>query len=68
MADPIETTEAITDALAAAPKVVKTDGLEVQEHSIPDLIALENHRSNQAAVRSRGIGIRTFNTRPPGAS
>jgi hypothetical protein len=67
LAESVEEIESLTDAAAAAPKSVTVDGQTVQEHSIPDLIALENHRANKEATTGGRLGVGFFNTRPPGA-
>ncbi len=67
MADTVEEVQAITDVVAAQPKQVAVDGVSTTGQNIPDLIELENHRSAQAAARSRSAPFRTFQTKPPGA-
>lgn len=67
MTDATSDLEAVTDAVAAGPKSVTTDGLAVQSQDVSALIQLEKHRAEQAAARAPTLGVRFFNTRPPGA-
>lgn len=68
MADSQEELEAITDAVAAGPQSAGNKAENATSHSIPDLIALEKHRAEVAASRSGNLGVRFFNTKPPGAT
>jgi hypothetical protein len=60
--------QAVADKISEVldkPRTVSADGLSVTQHSIPDLIALEKHRANQAASGSRRLGIRIGRFLPP---
>ena len=69
MPDTPDEIAALTDAAAAGPQQASQDGRAASSHPIPDLIALEKHRANNA-TGSGGTrpAVRFFNTRPPGAS
>jgi hypothetical protein len=51
---------------ASQPKSIKTDGLEVVEHGVPDQIAADQHEQNQKATKSPTLGLRFAKMIPPG--
>ena len=55
------------DANATGPKKVVRDGVEVEQHSIPDQIALAKYRASAAAARKSGFPVRIQKFVPPGA-
>ena len=60
--------EAATDAAAAQPQQMSGDGINVTNRSIADLIAYEKYRAEQVAAANNRLGVRFFNTKPPGAT
>lgn len=50
------------DEILDKPKDVQIDGTRIMQHSIPDLIALEKHRSRKAASP---FGFRMTKLTPP---
>ena len=67
MADAEKTTDDIIEDIAANPKRVRGDSGELEEHPIPDLIALKKFQTSSAAAKRRGFPLRLFRTSPPGA-
>lgn len=63
-------TDDIDDALASnatGPKRARGDSSEVEQHSLPDLIAYDRYKNDKAASRRRGLGIKMSRLVPPGA-
>ena len=60
--------EAATDAAAAQPQQMSGDGINVTNRPIADLIAYEKYRAEVAARANGRLGVRFFNTKPPGAT
>lgn len=61
----------IRDAIqanAAGPKKVSNETTSVEQHSIPDQIAADNHIRNQNAVAGRKLGVRFGKFTSPGPS
>jgi len=56
--------EANTDDVAAAPSEVKVGQELVRSQPIPDLIALEQHRSATAGATRPGFGLRFQKIKP----
>lgn len=59
-------TEEIKEALKN-PKAVASDGTQVTQHSLKEMIEVDQYLANQEAAKSRKLPVRFFNTRPPGA-
>lgn len=59
--------EAILSALAN-PKRMKSDAGEVEEHSIPDLIAAKKYIDGQLAASTKSLGLRFRQARLPSAT
>lgn len=57
----------IIETAAENPKTVKSDGTEVTQHSLREVIEADQHTANQTAAARRVVPIGRFNTRPPGA-
>ena len=53
---------------AAGPKQASADGVNVQQHSLPDQIAADKYLESKKASRTRGLGIKLFKISPPGSS
>ncbi len=54
---------------ALAPRRIQGDEGEIEEHSIPDLIAADRHLDSQTAVAASGSrGLRLSKFKPPGAA
>jgi hypothetical protein len=51
-----------------APKQVSADGVNVQQHSLPDQIAADKYLQSKKASRTRGLGIHLIKLSPPGSS
>lgn len=51
---------------AASPRRAKTDGVEVEQHSLPDQIAADRYLASKKAARSKGLGISLKKLVPPG--
>lgn len=66
MATPENIGDAIEQA-AVAPKRIKTKSTEVEEHSLADLIAADNHVASKAAASKNHMGLRFGKIVPPGA-
>lgn len=64
--DPNDLSNQIADA-AAGPRSVSGDQGSVTQQSVQDLIAADQYLAAKAAARRRGLGIRQFKLRPPGA-
>jgi hypothetical protein len=60
--------EAATDAAAAKPQQMTADGISVTNRSTQDLIAYEKYRKETSAAANGRLGVRFFNTKPPGAT
>ena len=58
--------EDIIGASIAGPKKVSSDGVSVEQHSIPDLIDADKHNAGKAAVRVPGLGIKMTRVSPRG--
>ena len=55
---------------SAAPKSITTDGLTIQEHSLPDQIAADKYLKQDAQSKLVGSGklpIHMFRFKPPGS-
>lgn len=57
MADDTDTTAALTEAMSA-PKSAKADGQEVQQHSLPDQIAMDKHLAAKRMAKAGGLGVK----------
>lgn len=71
MATPEEIAESATAALAEAltgPKRVRGDAGEVEQHSLPDLIAARKHLASQAAAGKSTRGLRITRLIPGGTA
>lgn len=55
------------EELAAAPQQVNTDGLQVTERPLSELIAFDQWRKAKEAQRSGKSGLKFFRTVPPGS-
>lgn len=65
--DEPETVADQLDQVALGPRRVSGDSGSVEQHSIPDLIALEKHnKAKEATAAGKGIGARYFKFVPPG--
>lgn len=60
--------QAATDTNAEGPRRVQVGNQSVEQHPIPDQIALETYRANQAAAatKSPAFGLRRSILRPGG--
>ena len=65
MATPDNIPDAI-DENARGPKKVQVGSHSVEQHSISDQIAADNHAKAQTAAGKRGFGIRFQQLIPPG--
>lgn len=52
----------------AQPKRAKGDGIEVEQHSLPDQIAADKHLSAKAAASRTGFPVRRMLAKAPGAT
>lgn len=58
-----DTTSDQIEQNALKPKKVQVGNQSVEQHSIPDQIAADEHNANKKAVKRRGFGLRTQVTR-----
>jgi hypothetical protein len=63
MADEIDIEQAASD-----PRSASDDAGSVQQHSLPDLIEADKYLKSKSASARKGLPIRMFKLRPPGAS
>ena len=60
-------TATIIENALAAPRKVKADGVEVEQHPLPDQIAAATYLNGKAATRKRGtLGVKFSKLVPPG--
>ncbi|GIW78785.1 MAG: hypothetical protein KatS3mg105_3291 [Gemmatales bacterium] len=52
---------------AQGPKQVTADGLTVEQHSLPDQIAAEQHLKSKDAIKKKHRGLRFTRLSPPEA-
>ena len=52
---------------AVAPKRVKTDEGEFEQHSLKDQIEADRYLNGRAAARAKGFGLRVARGKPPSA-
>ncbi|MCC7406907.1 MAG: hypothetical protein IT442_02470 [Phycisphaeraceae bacterium] len=64
MADESDTTIAQN---AASPRRAKTDGVEVEQHPLPDQIAADRYLQSKKAARTKGLGVPLKKLSPSGA-
>lgn len=62
-AEPIELV-----AAANAPRSASGDGISVQQHSLPDLIAAQKYEAAKKMAKSKNSGVRFQKIKPPGTS
>jgi hypothetical protein len=60
--------DAALDAAASGPKRVATDGMEVEQHGLKDLIAADQYRRAKCATRKAHRGLRFTRLVPPGTT
>jgi len=51
---------------AQGPKQASADGVNVQQHSLPEQIAADRYLQSKQAARRKGLGIATKKLVPPG--
>lgn len=51
---------------AHGPKQASADGVNVQQHSLPEQIAADRYLQSKQAARRKGLGIATKKLVPPG--
>lgn len=66
MSDPTDLTEALVDN-ATGPKRAKGDQGEMEQHSLPDQIAVDRYVRNQAAASAGPRALRVSRIVPPGS-
>lgn len=66
MADSTDLTDTIVD-LASNPRIGEADGLKIEEHSIPDVVAGDRYILERRAASRRRGGIRITKIVSPGA-
>ncbi len=60
-------TQTIIENALAAPRKAKADGVEVEQHPLPDQLAAAKYLDGKAATRKTGsLGIRLQKLVPPG--
>ncbi|MCC7204400.1 MAG: hypothetical protein IT441_04925 [Phycisphaeraceae bacterium] len=52
---------------AASPRRAKADGVEVEQHPLPDQIAADRYLQSKKAARTKGLGVPLKKLSPPGA-
>ena len=67
MPDPTPTEQAIIEN-ALGPKKAQGDSGSVEQHSLPDQIAVDRYVASKRAMQSRGKGLRISKIVPPGAA
>lgn len=68
MTDPVEDAEDIADANAAEPASMSADGVTVTNRSLKETDDHVDRVRNREAGRNGNLGVRFFNTKPPGAT
>ncbi|MCC7408602.1 MAG: hypothetical protein IT442_11060 [Phycisphaeraceae bacterium] len=53
---------------AAQPRRAKADGVEVEQHPLPDQIAADRYLQSKKAARTKGLGVPFKKLSPPGAA
>ena len=53
---------------AEGPAKAGADGIDVEQHRLPDQIAADKYLQSKKASRGRGLGIRLVKLASPGAS
>lgn len=52
--------------VAGTPKKASNDSGSAEQHSLPDLIAADEHLAGKAAMAQSGLGIKRMRIKPPG--
>jgi hypothetical protein len=63
-----DATSAALDAAAAGPKRVATDGMEVEQQPLKDLIEADRYARSRCATRKPHRGLRFTRLVPPGTT
>ena len=53
---------------AQGPKRARGDAGEVEQHPLPDQIAVDRYLASKTAARTRGMGVRIGRLLPPGGA
>jgi len=53
---------------AQGPARAGVDGVNMEQHKLPDQIAADKYLQSKKAARSKGLGVRLVKLSPPGAS
>ena len=52
---------------AAGPKRARGDAGEVEQHALPDQVAVDRYLASKQAAKAKGLGVRVGQLVPPGA-
>ncbi len=64
-------TETIANSIktnAAGPRQASADGVNVQQHSLPDQIAADKYLEAKKATRTKGLGVKLTKLSPGGTA
>ncbi len=53
---------------AQGPKRASVDGVDAEQHPLPDQIAADKYLQSKRASRAKGLGIRLVKLSPPGGA